>query len=105
MPYSREEKLISLWHLDQLIAESDLEVSHIRLQNDQYNKNRLLVRVPAHDMKCPVCGSSLYRDPISMQDHADGRVYGWVPICLDCGHIDFDRIQKGNNDIGGGRVE
>ena len=100
MPYSNEEKLISLWHLDQLIAESDLEVSHIRLQEDEYNKNKVLVRVPADGMSCPRCGAGLYRDPICMKDHADGRVFGWVPICLDCDFIDFDHIQKGN----GGRL-
>jgi len=100
LPYSNEEKLVSLWHLDQLIAESDLEVSHIRLQKDEYNKNKTLVRVPAEGMNCPCCKSGMYRDPVSMQDHADGRVFGWVPICLSCGYIDFDHIQRGN----GGRL-
>jgi len=99
MPYNEEEKLISLWHLDQLIAESDLEVSHVRLQNDEYNKGKLLVRVPANGMKCRRCGSGMYRDPVCMKDHADGRVFGWVPICLHCGEIDLDNIQRGS---GGG---
>jgi len=51
-------------------------------------------------MSCPRCGAGLYRDPICMKDHADGRVFGWVPICLDCDFIDFDHIQQGN----GGRL-